>query len=163
MLVKSVNFIHFHSVLKPNVTVFIANSRIYIHNKALMFEYNVFVDGYQEYELSEPGMKKQINMDATGAVISEIEKKHHCVIERDNNDPVKVGEKTEEDAEESRVETTGEEATVIVDGAAGNSGTSTMNLPHNSMSFVNDKEVKMASGHKISIVVGDLAHQQVYF
>ena len=112
---------------------------------------------FKKYQLSEPGMKKQINMDGTSGFISEIEKNHHCVVERDNNDSEKVVEKTEKDAEESRVE----EATATADGAAGTSGTSTMNLPYNSMSFVNDKEVKMASGHKITIVVGDLAHQQV--
>ena len=121
-----------------------------------------FVYGYQEYELNGPGMKKQINMDGTNAVISEIEKNHHCVIEQDNSDSEKVVEKTERDAEVA-VEKTVEEATVVADGAAGTSGTSTMNLPYNSMSFVHDKEVKMASGHKITIVVGDLAHQQVQF
>ena len=30
-------------------------------------------------------MKKKIYMDATSAVISEIEKNHHCVMERDNS------------------------------------------------------------------------------
>ncbi len=90
-------------------------------------------------------------METTDAVISEIEKKHNCVIEK-NIQPEKSDEKTEE-------------ATVVADGgiASGASGASTMNLPYTSMSFVNDKEVKMASGHKITIVIGDLAQQQVYF
>ena len=129
-----------------------------------MFLYHVFIScffGDQDYQLNEPGMKKTVNMDQTNAVISEIEKNHRCVIERDN-DREKVVEKSEEDAEEA-VEKTVEEATVTADGAAGSSATSTMNLPYDSMSFVHDKEVKMASGHKISIVVGDLAHQQVRF
>ena len=44
------------------------------------------------------------------------------------------------------------------DGAAGSSATSSMNLPYNSLSFVHDKDVRMASGAKLTIVVGDLAH-----
>ena len=41
-------------------------------------------------------------------------------------------------------------------------GASTMNLPYHSMAVINDKEVKMASGHKIGIVTGNLARQKVY-
>ena len=94
-------------------------------------------------------------MEATNAVISEIEKNHRCVVEKDIR-PEETHEKTEESAGE---------ATAVADGgiATGTSDPSTMNLPYHSMSFVNDKEVKMASGQKITIVVGDLAKQTVQF
>ena len=104
-------------------------------------------------------MKKQMLIDTTDAVISEIEKKLNCVIEK-NIQPKKGDGKTEE-------------ATVVADGGIasrasggitlGASGASAMNLPYHSMSFLNDKVVKMASGHKITIVIGDLAQQKVYF
>jgi hypothetical protein len=97
-------------------------------------------------------MKKQMSMEATTAIISKIEKSHKCVIEKDTQ--------PEETREEAKY------VTVVADGGttAGASGPSTMNLPYHSMSFVNDKEVKMASGQRITIVVGDLAHQKrVYF
>jgi hypothetical protein len=42
------------------------------------------------------------------------------------------------------------------------SGASKMNLPYHSMTVVNDKEVKMASGNRIKIVVGDVAQEKVY-
>jgi hypothetical protein len=77
-------------------------------------------------------MKKQISMEETKAVISEIEDTYRCVIERSNHEPEKPP-----------------------DGAAGTSG------PYHSMFFVNDRLIKMASGHTITIVVGDLAHQIV--
>ncbi len=121
----------------------------------------------QAYPLTEPGMKKQMLIETTDAVISEIEKKHNCVIEK-NIQPEKGGEK----AEEAIVVADGGIASGasgrIISGVSGGmpspaSGASTMNLPYHCMSFVNDKEVKMASGHKITIVIGDLAQQQVYF
>ena len=103
------------------------------------------------YQMTEPGVRKQMTMEATNDIISGIEKNHRCVIEKDIRP-----DETPEMTKEADAEITGG-----ADGAAGTSGTSTMNLPFNSMSFVNDKEVKMASGAKIMIVVGDLAHQQV--
>jgi hypothetical protein len=79
-------------------------------------------------------MKKQM----IDAFISEIEKNHKCVVEKDIQ--------TEETHGKTK----------------GNRGTSTMNLPFYSMSLVNDKEVKLASGRRITVVVGDLAQQKVY-
>ncbi len=100
--------------------------------------------------MTEPGMRKQMTMEATNVIISDIEKKHNCVIEKDIQ-PEKSDEKIEE-------------ATAAADGgiASGASGASTMNLPYHSMSFINDKEVRIASGHKITIVIGDLAQEKVY-
>ena len=66
------------------------------------------------------------------ASISEIEKNHSCVIKTD----------------------------ILVASTSG--GTSTMNLPYHSTTVINDNEVKMASGHKIAIVTGNLAQQKVY-
>jgi hypothetical protein len=100
-------------------------------------------------------MKKQMSMLSTKVIISEVEKNHNCIIVK-HIQPEKTPEKPKDPAGG---------ATVVADGGttAGDSNTSTTNLPHNnSMSFVNDKEVKMTSGHRITIVVGDLAHQQVY-
>ena len=93
-------------------------------------------------------------MEATKVIISEIEKTHNCVIVN-NMQPEKMSEKTKDP--------TGC-ATAVADGGTtvGPSGKSTMNLNYNSIFSVNDKEVKMISGHRITIVVGDLAHQQVY-
>jgi hypothetical protein len=83
-------------------------------------------------------MKKQISMGAMNVTISEIEKNHKCVIGKDIQ-PNETHEKTK-----------------------GDGGGSAMNLPYHSMSFVSDKEVKLASGRRITIVVGDLAQQKVY-
>jgi hypothetical protein len=83
-------------------------------------------------------MKKQMSMAATNVIISQIEKNHKCVIGKDIQ-PEETHEKTK-----------------------GDGGASTMNLPYHSMSFVNDKEVELASRHRITIVVGDLAQQKVY-
>ena len=86
-------------------------------------------------------------MDTTDSIISEVEKNQKCVIKK-----IIPSEKTKKPP------------TLVEDGgnAAGTSGTSTMNLPYHSMSFVNDKQVKLASGQRITIVVGDLAQQTVY-
>ena len=78
-------------------------------------------------------MKKQMSMDTTDLMISDVEKSHECVIEK--GCPRLV---------------------------AGASRTSIMNLPYHSMSFVDDNEVKLASGQRITIVVGDMAQQTVY-
>jgi hypothetical protein len=102
--------------------------------------------------MTDPGMRKQLNMEETNGIISGIEKKHCCVIEKE----IQPGD-TIDVAEEDTTE-----ATVVADGSAGTSATPTMNLPYHSMSFINDKEVRMASGVKITIVVGDLAQEQVY-
>jgi hypothetical protein len=80
-------------------------------------------------------MKKQ--MGATNVIISEIERSHKCVIQT-NTQPEKTDGKTK-----------------------GAGGALSMNLPYDSMSFVNDKEVKLVSGHSITIVVGDLTQQKV--
>ncbi|CAB4017767.1 Hypothetical predicted protein [Paramuricea clavata] len=53
-------------------------------------------------------------------------------------------------------------ATVVADRGIMASGASKMNLPYNSMTVVNDKEVKMALGNRIKIVVGDVAQEKVY-
>ena len=102
--------------------------------------------------MNEPGMRKQMTMEATNDIISGIEKNHCCVIKKDIQP-----DKTPDTTNYADVD-----FSATANGAAGSSATSTMNLPYNSMSFVNDKEVKMASGAKITIVVGDLAHQQVF-
>lgn len=92
-------------------------------------------------------MKKQTSMDATKAIISLIEKEHKCVIKTEDIQPEKIHE-------EIKV------ATNTTHAAVGKKAiTDTTNLP--SMSFVNDKEVKMCSGQKITIIVGDLAMQKV--
>lgn len=91
--------------------------------------------------MTEPGMKKQMSVKATEAVISGIEKKHRCVIKREGYEGSNVLEH---------------------EMAAGASGATGMNLPYASVCFVNDKQVKMTSGQTISIVVGDLAQQKVF-
>ena len=95
-------------------------------------------------------MKKQMSMDTTDLMISDVEKNYKCVIQK--NFP---SEQTEKKTEAT---------TFVADGGsvAGTSGTSTMNLPYHSMSFVNDNEVKLESGQRITIVVGDLTRQTVY-
>ena len=95
-------------------------------------------------------MKKQMSMDTTDAIISDIEKNHKCVIEK-----VAFREETDKKTETPAFGANG-------GNVAGTSGTSTMNLPYHSISFVNDKEVKLVSGQRITIVVGDLAQQTVY-
>ena len=93
-------------------------------------------------------MKKQISSETTDAIISKVEKNYRCVIERESQ-PEEADEKPRE-------------ASVVADGkVAGADGGTTMKLPYHSMSFVNDKEVKMASGQRITIVLGDLAQQKV--
>ena len=95
-------------------------------------------------------MKKQMSMDTTDSIISEVEKNHKCIIQK--------GIRPEE-TEKKETAT----PTFVADGgsAAGTSGSSTMNLPYQSMFFVNDKEVKLTSGQRITIVAGDLAQQTV--
>ena len=88
-----------------------------------------------------------MSMDTTDAIISDVEKNHKCVIEKGFPDG-KRQKKTKK--------------TTSAGAVAGTSGASTMNLPYHSMSFVNDKEVKLVSGQRITIVVGDLAQQTVY-
>ena len=76
-------------------------------------------------------MKRPFDAETMKAIIFEIEKKHKCVIKTD----------------------------ILVASTSG--VTSTMNLPYHSMTVVNDKEIMMASGHKIAIVIGNLALQKV--
>ena len=87
-----------------------------------------------------------MSMDTTDSIISEVEKNQKCVIEK-NIPPEK----------------TKKPPTLVADGenASGTNGAFTMNLPYHSMSFVNGK-VKLGSGQRIAIVVGDLAQQTVY-
>lgn len=75
-------------------------------------------------------------MDATSAILSDIERKHKCVIKRD----IPPAEEMEEP-----------------------SRTLPIKQPCNPMSsVVSDREVKLASGQRITVVVGDLAQQKVY-
>ena len=76
-------------------------------------------------------MEKLMNTGGTKSYISDLEKKHKCVIERQTS--------------------------------ADTNGLSTINHPYSTMSFANDKEIKMATGHKISIFVGDIAQQKVVY
>ena len=108
--------------------------------------------------MPEPGMRKQMKMKATKVIISDIERKHNCVIEKD----IQL-EKSDETIEEATVVADGEIASGVSGGMPSPaSGASTMNLPYHCMSFINDTEVRMASGHNITIVIGDLAQQKVY-
>ena len=79
-------------------------------------------------------MKKQMSMEATNAIISEIEKKHKCLIKREFRPSVEV-------------HTESRELTAAV---------------ADEWIAVRDKEVKMPSGQRVTIVVGDLAQQKVY-
>ena len=89
-------------------------------------------------------------MDTTDSIISEVEKNYKCVIQKGV-----PSEKTEKEAEVPTLAAVG-------GNAPGTSPASTMNLPYHSMFFVNDKEVQLASGQGITIVIGDLAQQRVY-
>ena len=119
-------------------------------------------------------MKKQMNLDTTDAIISDVEKNHRCVIKKN----VLGGERHKKPKKatlaKTAVGTTGSSTTVTT-GSSKDQGTSakvatgasasstTMKLSyHQSISFVNDKEVKLPSGQKITVVVGDLAQQTVY-
>ena len=95
-------------------------------------------------------MKRQMSMDTTDVIISDVEKNHKCIIQKGI-----YPEQTKK-----KIEAT----TFVADGGsvAETSTTSTMNLPYHSMSYVNDKEVKLDSGQRITIVVGDLTRQTVY-
>ena len=95
-------------------------------------------------------MKKQMGMDTTDAIISDMEKNYKCVIEK-----VAFREETDKKTEAPAFVANG-------GNVAGASGGSTMNLPYHSISFVSEKEVKLVSGQRITIVVGDLAQQTVY-
>jgi hypothetical protein len=79
-------------------------------------------------------MKKQMSMEATNAIISEIEKKHKCLIKREFRPSVEVHRESRE---------------------------LTAAVPDEWIA-VRDKEVKMPSGQRVTIVVGDLAQQKVY-
>ena len=74
-----------------------------------------------------------MSMEATNAIISEIEKKHKCLIKREFRPSVEV-----------QIESSELAAAVADEWIA-----------------VRDKEVKMASGQRITIVIGDLAQQKV--
>ena len=95
-------------------------------------------------------MKKQMSMDTTDAIISDVEKNHKCVVQKG----IPSG-KTEK---KTKIPTLMANRGSV----AGTSGACTMNLPYHCMSFISEKEVKLASGQRITIVVGDLAQQTVY-
>ena len=84
-------------------------------------------------------MNKQLSMDTTNAIISDVEKNHKCVI--------KIMEET----------TLMEDAETFAD----SSGSSTMSLRYQFISSVNDREIKLTSGKRITVEVGDLAQQTV--
>ena len=88
-------------------------------------------------------MKKQMSMDTTDAIT--VEKNHRCVISLEKN----VIEETTFVQDKERF-------------VADTSGSSGMNLPYRFMAFVNDKEVNLTSGQRITVVVGDLALQTVH-
>ena len=90
-------------------------------------------------------MKKQMSMDETDSIISDVEKNHKCVVEK----VIPAEERGK---------------MIVADGgnAAGTGGASAMKLPYHCMTFVNDKEVKLDSGQRIRIVVGDLTQETVY-
>ncbi|XP_046838991.1 protein mono-ADP-ribosyltransferase PARP14-like [Xenia sp. Carnegie-2017] len=97
------------------------------------------------FPLSKPGMKKQMSSDATNAIISGIEKKHNCVIEKI----------MAHDLDEAK------DDFAVAEDDHKPDGKSSMNLPFDSMSYVNDKVVKMTSGQRITIAVGDIAKEKV--
>lgn len=92
------------------------------------------------YELSGPGMKKQLEMENTVALFASIEKENKCIIERN-----------------ATAEETNEKETISQDGIA--------LLPNdNDLVFVSDKEIRTKSGQTtLSIVVGDLSKEKVKF
>ena len=91
-----------------------------------------------------------MSMDTTDTIISEVEKNHKCVIEKGTPavEASAILEETTSAGDEKKPTNT--------------SGASTMNLPYHSMSFLNGNEVKLASGQRITLVVGNLAQQTVY-
>ncbi|XP_046856440.1 uncharacterized protein LOC124449537 isoform X2 [Xenia sp. Carnegie-2017] len=97
------------------------------------------------FPLSKPGMKKQMSLDATNAIISGIEKNHNCVIEKI----------MAHDLDEAK------DDFAVAEDDHKPDGKSAMNLPFDSMSYVNDKVVKMTSGQRITIAVGDIAKEKV--
>ena len=81
-----------------------------------------------------------MSMDTTDAIISDVEKSHKCVIEKGSS------------LKETDMNI--EETSLVED--------ERMDLPYRSIDSVNDKEIKLTSGQKITIVVGDLALEKVY-
>ncbi|XP_046838993.1 protein mono-ADP-ribosyltransferase PARP15-like [Xenia sp. Carnegie-2017] len=97
------------------------------------------------FPLSKPGMKKQMSLDATNTIISGIEKNHNCVIEKI----------MAHDLDEAK------DDFAVAEDDHKPDGKSSMNLPFDSMSYVNDKAVKITSGQRITIAVGDIAKEKV--
>ena len=95
-------------------------------------------------------MKKQMSMGTTDAYISEVEKNHQCVIEKGIS-----LEETDTNLEEIALEE--DEELFFPD----RSEASRMNLPYHSIASVNDREIKLTSGQRIRIEIGDLAQQTV--
>ena len=90
-------------------------------------------------------MNKQLSMDTTNAIISDVEKNHKCVIKK--TDMVMEETTLEEDAETF----------------ADSSGSSTMSgRTYQFISSVNDREIKLTSAKRVTTEVGDLAQQKVY-
>ena len=91
-----------------------------------------------------------MSMGTTDAYISEVEKNHKCVIEKGIS-----LEETDTNFEEIALEE--DEELFFPD----RSEASRMNLPYHSIASVNDREIKLTSGQRIRIEIGDLAQQTV--
>ena len=91
----------------------------------------------QFYQMKGPGVKKQLEMDATAAMITGIEKEYKCIFERN----ARRGNL----ASDERLVTPKDDPLVNYDQL----------LP------MDDKQIKTKSGQKISVVIGDLSQQKV--
>ena len=90
----------------------------------------------QFYEMKGPGVKKQLEMDSTAAIITGIEKENQCIFERNacRDDPA-----AHEGVVSKKVSP----------------------LSSDDLLVISDKEIKTKSGRKISVVIGDLSQQTV--
>ena len=91
----------------------------------------------QFYKMKGPGVKKQLEMDATATMITGIEKEYKCIFERN----ARRGNL----ASDERLVTPKDDPLVNYDQL----------LP------MDDKQIKTKSGQKISVVIGDLSQQKV--
>ena len=133
-------------------------------------------------------MKKLLSLETAGDIIFKIEKEHKCVIKKDekveNKNPKEAMVVTDEVTTTeagvvsmnepnhgvmSPLSAPGSMNTVVAMNSPAPSLISSLpfnpstplKLPYQSMSCINNKEIKMASGQKILIVVGDLAQEKV--
>ena len=110
---------------------------------------------HQTYSPNEPGMRKQMKLATTKTMISEIEKSHKCIIQMIDQGACGATTTIVNDEQGacaldvSRGPTNGEA-----------SFTSKMNLPYQSITIVDDRSIEIAPGHRISVVVGDLAQEK---